>query len=171
MRRAIEHHDERIAAVEHRQPERILAPSIGHWRLSRDRLERFVSPVLYPSISLPTPFTRISLMQSGGIRAPMVSPFNRDGLLDEAALSETVEFLVEGGAHGIISGGTTDEYHARNLEEGVHHARRLKEMIAEMIAARVPLAMGAGALRAPCALERASRLRGRPADRRRRKEG
>ncbi|GAB4284038.1 MAG: GntR family transcriptional regulator [Roseovarius sp.] len=44
VRRAIDHHDEMIAAIEAREPERAVALTIDHWQLSRDRLERFVTP-------------------------------------------------------------------------------------------------------------------------------
>lgn len=42
--KACEHHDAMIEAIEEQQPERAVDLTIEHWNLSRDRLERFVSP-------------------------------------------------------------------------------------------------------------------------------
>lgn len=44
VRRAIEHHDQMIDAIEAQAAERIVDLTIAHWQLSRDRLERFVTP-------------------------------------------------------------------------------------------------------------------------------
>ena len=42
--RAIDHHDAMIVAIERQEPAVIVDLTIDHWNLSRDRLERFVSP-------------------------------------------------------------------------------------------------------------------------------
>ncbi|GAB4284032.1 MAG: dihydrodipicolinate synthase family protein [Roseovarius sp.] len=82
-------------------------------------------------------------MQFEGIWTPIVTPFNDDHSINEEALAQTVEFLIEGGVHGIISAGTTGEYYAESFEERLHLARLTREMIA----GRVPMVMGTGALR------------------------
>ncbi len=51
--RASAHHDEMIDAVERQEPERMVELTIEHWNLSRDRLERFVSPDPLPIDVLP----------------------------------------------------------------------------------------------------------------------
>lgn len=44
MKAAIEHHDAMIAAIEAHDADGIVDLTIEHWNLSRDRLERFVTP-------------------------------------------------------------------------------------------------------------------------------
>ncbi len=44
VKKAVDHHDAMIAAIEAQDAEGIVALTIDHWNLSRDRLERFVSP-------------------------------------------------------------------------------------------------------------------------------
>lgn len=44
VHRAVDHHDAMIAAIEAQEPARIVELTIDHWDLSRDRLERFVTP-------------------------------------------------------------------------------------------------------------------------------
>ncbi|WP_397543806.1 dihydrodipicolinate synthase family protein [Roseovarius salis] len=82
-------------------------------------------------------------MQFEGIWTPIVTPCHDDGTINHAALADTVERLIAAGVHGIISAGTTGEYYAQTFEERVQLARATKEMIA----ARVPLVVGTGALR------------------------
>ena len=82
-------------------------------------------------------------MRFEGIWTPIITPCKDDFSVNERALAETVELLVDAGVHGIISAGTTGEYYAQTFEERLHLAKRLKEMIG----GRVPLVMGTGALR------------------------
>ena len=53
VRTAIDHHDQMIAAIRAQEADRIVALTIDHWNLSRDRLERFVSPDPLPIDVLP----------------------------------------------------------------------------------------------------------------------
>jgi len=82
-------------------------------------------------------------MRFEGIWTPIVTPLHADFSVNEAALAETVDYLVAGGVHGIISAGTTGEYYAQSFEERVQLARLTKRLIA----GRVPLVVGTGALR------------------------
>jgi len=82
-------------------------------------------------------------MRFEGIWTPIVTPLHADFSVNEAALAETVDYLVAGGVHGIISAGTTGEYYAQSFEERVHLARLTKELVD----GRVPLVVGTGALR------------------------
>ncbi len=82
-------------------------------------------------------------MQFEGIYTPLVTPWNDDFSLNGNALAETVEFLVGEGVNGIIVAGTTGEYYAQSPEERVAmmgHVRKL-------IAGRVPMIVGTGAMR------------------------
>ena len=50
---ACDHHDAMIEAIERQEPAVIVELTIAHWNLSRDRLERFVSPDPLPIDVLP----------------------------------------------------------------------------------------------------------------------
>lgn len=82
-------------------------------------------------------------MQFEGIWTPIVTPSHADHTINEEALAQTVEHLINGGVHGIITAGTTGEYYAQSHDERLHLARLIKQMID----GRVPLVMGTGALR------------------------
>ena len=88
-------------------------------------------------------------MQFEGIWTPIVTPSHDDHSINEEALAQTVEYLIQGGVHGIISAGTTGEYYAQSHEERIH----LAETIKKMIDGRVPLVMGTGALRTEESIE------------------
>lgn len=82
-------------------------------------------------------------MQFEGIYTPLVTPWHADFSLGEAALAETIELLVGAGVHGIIVAGTTGEYYAQSFEERVEMMSRVKGLIA----GRVPMIVGTGAIR------------------------
>ncbi|MEM7596376.1 MAG: dihydrodipicolinate synthase family protein [Pseudomonadota bacterium] len=88
-------------------------------------------------------------MQFEGIWTPIVTPSHDDHSINEDALAQTVEHLIKGGVHGIITAGTTGEYYAQSHEERLHLARVIKQMID----GRVPLVMGTGALRTEESIE------------------
>ena len=88
-------------------------------------------------------------MQFEGIWTPIVTPSHDDHSINEEALAQTVEYLIQGGVHGIISAGTTGEYYAQSHEERIHLAKTIKTMID----GRVPLVMGTGALRTEESIE------------------
>ncbi len=88
-------------------------------------------------------------MQFEGIWTPIVTPSHDDHSINEEALAQTVEHLINGGVHGIISAGTTGEYYAQSNEERVHLAKTIKKLID----GRVPLVMGTGALRTEESIE------------------
>ncbi|WP_299777097.1 dihydrodipicolinate synthase family protein [uncultured Roseobacter sp.] len=82
-------------------------------------------------------------MQFEGIYTPLITPYHADFSLNEAALGETVEHLIAAGVHGLIVAGTTGEYYAQSMEERVDMMRRCKALIA----GRVPMIVGTGAIR------------------------
>ncbi|MEL6548990.1 MAG: dihydrodipicolinate synthase family protein [Pseudomonadota bacterium] len=82
-------------------------------------------------------------MQFEGIYTPLVTPYRADFSLDEAALARIVEHLVGAGVHGIIVAGTTGEYYAQSSEERIDMMARCKALIA----GRVPMIVGTGAIR------------------------
>ena len=82
-------------------------------------------------------------MQFEGIYTPLVTPYRDDYSLNEAALAETVDFLIGAGVQGIIVAGTTGEYYAQTAEERIAMMARCKSLIA----GRVPMIVGTGAIR------------------------
>jgi 4-hydroxy-tetrahydrodipicolinate synthase len=79
-------------------------------------------------------------MFQGSIVA-MVTPMNRNGDVDEAALAGLVEFHVDNGTDAIVAVGTTGESATLDPEEHGHVIRR----IVALVDARLPVIGGTGA--------------------------
>jgi 4-hydroxy-tetrahydrodipicolinate synthase len=79
-------------------------------------------------------------MFQGSIVA-MVTPMNRDGDVDEAALAELVEFHVDNGTDAIVAVGTTGESATLDPEEHCHVISR----IVALAGGRLPVIGGTGA--------------------------
>ena len=47
-----------------------------------------------------------------GIVVPLVTPFNRDESVDESALRQIVDYLIEAGVHGLFPSGSQGELYA-----------------------------------------------------------
>lgn len=75
-----------------------------------------------------------------GTGTALVTPFTREGKLDEQAVRNLVEFQIKGGVEAIIPSGTTGE--SPTLEEEEH--RRLIEIVVEQARNRVKIIAGAG---------------------------
>jgi 4-hydroxy-tetrahydrodipicolinate synthase len=82
-------------------------------------------------------------MRFEGIYTPLVTPYTTDFQLNPEALSRTVDMLIAAGVHGIIVAGTTGEYYAQTSEERIDMMSRVKDLIA----GRVPMIVGTGAIR------------------------
>ncbi len=82
-------------------------------------------------------------MQFEGIYTPIVTPYHADFSCNEEALALTVEHLIASGVHGIIVAGSTGEYYAQTTKERVWMMTRC----AALIAGRVPMVIGTGAIR------------------------
>ncbi|MFK7940046.1 MAG: dihydrodipicolinate synthase family protein [Roseovarius sp.] len=82
-------------------------------------------------------------MRFEGIWTPVITPVHDDFTINEDALEATINHLIDGGVHGIIAAGTTGEYYAQDYDTRAHLARRTKDIIA----GRVPMVVGTGALR------------------------
>ena len=82
-------------------------------------------------------------MRFEGIYTPLVTPYHSDFSLNEKALQQTVDQLIDAGVHGIIVAGTTGEYYAQTPEERFEMMDRVKALIA----GRVPMIVGTGAIR------------------------
>ncbi|MCG7621819.1 dihydrodipicolinate synthase family protein [Epibacterium sp. Ofav1-8] len=85
------------------------------------------------------------IFQFQGIYTPVVTPYTGAGDVMWDALADQVEFLVEQGVHGLISGGSTGENYAQTVEERLELARFTKERLN----GRLPLVVGTGAMMTP----------------------
>lgn len=85
------------------------------------------------------------IFQFQGIYAPVVTPYTGAGDVIWDALADQIEFLVEQGVHGLISGGSTGENYAQTVEERLELARFTKERLN----GRLPLVVGTGAMMTP----------------------
>jgi 4-hydroxy-tetrahydrodipicolinate synthase len=75
-----------------------------------------------------------------GCGTALVTPFARDGSVDEAALRALVEWQIAEGVHFLVPCGSTGE--AQTLSADEH--RRVVEITVEVAAGRVPIVAGAG---------------------------
>jgi 4-hydroxy-tetrahydrodipicolinate synthase len=78
-----------------------------------------------------------------GIYTPAITPLKDDGSIDTQAFAHVLESLIEAKVHGIIIGGSTGEYYAHTAQERLDLAAKAKDVIA----GRLPLIVGTGAIR------------------------
>jgi len=77
-----------------------------------------------------------------GIYTPVVTPFSTNYRPDFNALEAVLERLIGAGVHGVISGGSTGENYAMTVAERLEVA----EKTVQIVAGRVPVIMGTGAM-------------------------
>ncbi|MFT7597057.1 MAG: 4-hydroxy-tetrahydrodipicolinate synthase, partial [Paracoccaceae bacterium] len=82
-------------------------------------------------------------MQFEGIYTPVVTPYHSDFSPNLEALAAAIEFLIDAGVHGIVVAGTTGEYYAQTMQERID----LMPVCKSLIAGRVPMIVGTGAMR------------------------
>lgn len=75
-----------------------------------------------------------------GCGTALVTPFTRDGAVDEPALRQLVEWQIAEGVHFLVPCGSTGEAATMTLEEH----RRVVEIVVEAANGRVPVVAGAG---------------------------
>src|SRR5688572_11481405 len=75
-----------------------------------------------------------------GVGTALVTPFRKDGSLDEPAVSRLARRQVEAGVHFLSPCGTTGEAPTLTDDEKV----RIVELVVEAAAGRVPVLAGAG---------------------------
>lgn len=78
--------------------------------------------------------------QLTGCGTALVTPFNADGSLDEAALRALVDWQIEEGIHFLVPCGSTGEAATMSLAEH----RRTVQIVVEQARGRVPVVGGAG---------------------------
>jgi 4-hydroxy-tetrahydrodipicolinate synthase len=77
-------------------------------------------------------------MHIEGVYVPVVTPFNDDESIDEAAFAAAIERLIASGAAGIVVGGTTGEYYAMSIQERTHQLT----IAAQLVDRRVQVVAG-----------------------------
>ena len=77
-----------------------------------------------------------------GIYTPVVTPYHNDSSVNWDALSDVIEYLIENGVHGLISGGSTGENYAQTVEERLE----LAKFTHEKLNGKLPLVVGTGAM-------------------------
>ena len=76
-----------------------------------------------------------------GCGTALVTPFGKDGEIDEPALRALIEWQIEEGVHFLVPCGSTGEAATMTLAEH----RRVVEITVEVARGRVPVMAGAGA--------------------------
>ena len=77
-----------------------------------------------------------------GIIPAMVTPLDKKEKLNEKALRQLTNYLIQGGVHGLFPVGSQGEFFALEYEEKV----RIMEIVAEEARGRVPVYAGTGAI-------------------------
>ena len=99
-------------------------------------------------------------MQFEGIITPVVTPHRLDHSIDHDRFAEVLEFLIGAGIDAALIAGTTGEYYAQSAEERFELMKHAKDVIA----GRLPLIVGTGAMRTEDSIEYARAARETGAD-------
>ena len=83
---------------------------------------------------------RNSVQWRGYIPA-VTTPFTRDGALDLEAMERLLQWLLDGGKHGIIIGGTQGEWFTITAPE----RKQLMELVGRKLSGKMPLIAGCSA--------------------------
>jgi 4-hydroxy-tetrahydrodipicolinate synthase len=81
-------------------------------------------------------------MMLEGIFVPHITPFKRDGDLDETALRTCVRFWLEGGVSGLVPCGSNGEAPYLSREE----RRKIIEAVVDEVNGKVPVVAGTGSM-------------------------
>lgn len=91
------------------------------------------------------------IFEMNGIYTPLVTPHHGDGSFNLPALADNIDYLVDAGVHGVISGGSTGENYTQTTAERI----QLAQFTHDHLAGRLPLIMGTGTLRTEDSIEMA----------------
>lgn len=93
-----------------------------------------------------------------GIIPPIITPFHDDHSVNEPGYADVIEYMIAGGVHAIIVGGTTGENYALSADERVRQFHFAKQVIND----RVPMICGVNDMTTAgaCALATAARKAG-----------
>jgi 4-hydroxy-tetrahydrodipicolinate synthase len=77
-----------------------------------------------------------------GILPAMITPLTKEGNVNKVALRKLIDFLIDGGVHGIFAIGTSGEFYGLKNQE----YREILEITMDQTAGRVPVYAGANAI-------------------------
>lgn len=77
-----------------------------------------------------------------GIIPAVVTPLTQEGNVNEKALRKLINYLIEGGSHGLFVMGTSGEFYGFTFEE----KKAVLEITIDEVRGRVPVFMGTGAI-------------------------
>jgi len=77
-----------------------------------------------------------------GVLPAMITPMKAEGGVNIPALRKLIDYMIDGGVHGIFAMGTTAEFYALNLKE----YQEVLEATVEHVAGRAPVYAGANAI-------------------------
>ena len=77
-----------------------------------------------------------------GIIPAMVTPFDSQGEVSEDSLRKLVDYLMEGGVHGLFPVGSQGEFYALEKEE----KKKIMEIVLDQVKGKVPVYAGTGAI-------------------------
>ena len=83
-----------------------------------------------------------SIFRFDGIYTPVVTPFAADQSVRWDALGDIIDWLIDQGVHGLISGGSTGENYAQTVAERIEIAR----FTVDHVKGRLPVVIGTGAM-------------------------
>lgn len=78
-----------------------------------------------------------------GIIPPIITPVDQNEQVDEAKMRKQVDFVIDGGVHGILAFGSNGEFYMFEEDE----VRHILDIIVSQTAGRVPVYMGIGAIK------------------------
>ena len=84
----------------------------------------------------------MKIPQFEGIINVITTPFGADGAIDYDVLEQHIEFVIAGGVHAIMPGGSTGEYYAQAFAE----RRRVLEFVADKVGGRLPIYAGVNSM-------------------------
>ena len=76
-----------------------------------------------------------------GINVPIITPFDKDESIDYDGLRKNLDFLIESGVHGIVTGGSSGEFFMLSDDERL----KLHEKVLEHVNGKIPVYAGTGA--------------------------
>lgn len=77
-----------------------------------------------------------------GIYTPIITPYFEDGSINWQAQAEIIDYLIDHGVHGLITGGSTGENYSQSIEERLQIAKFAKDQMKDQL----PLIVGTGAM-------------------------
>ena len=93
---------------------------------------------------------RIIMKKLRGLFPPLITPFDKEGKLDETGMREHVDFVIENGADGFSAGSSTGEFMNLTREEW----ERVLGICAEQNNGRVPMLAGTADMSTPGTIEK-----------------